>query len=337
MSDRSLRPLAVALALTVSLAPAGCGARGPVSAPGGGPLGERSTETPTVTATDTTNPAEPTVFAVIGDYGTDDENERAVAELVASWDPDFIITTGDDYYARAGGRGTARYDESTGAYYGRWLSDISTTGRRQPTGMAEVNAFFPSLGNHDYSDAMPSPETYLAYFTLPGRGFENSSGNERYYDFVQGPIHFFALNSNPDEPHGLGADSKQARWLKRQLAESSSAWNVVYFHHPPYSSDASHGSTEFMRWPFGEWGADVVLAGHAHVYERVERDGVTYFVNGLGGAKRYGFGEPVGGSKLRFNDDWGAQKVTASEAGLRFEFYDIDGDLVDSSSLSPRK
>ena len=74
-----------------------------------------STTAPSVSTTVTTAT---TVFAVIGDYGTDDENEAAVARLVASWRPAYIITTGDDYYTPAGGKGTGQYDESTGAYYG---------------------------------------------------------------------------------------------------------------------------------------------------------------------------------------------------------------------------
>lgn len=271
----------------------------------------------------------PIVFAVIGDYGTDDSHERDVAELVASWDPEFIIATGDDYYADAGGKGTGRYDESTGAYYGKWLKDITTTGKRYPVGSAEENAFFPSLGNHDYSDAKPGPETYLKYFDLPGSGFDNSSGNERYYDFVQGPIHFFVLNSNPEEPDGTSSTSTQAKWLKEQLDASDSPWNIVYDHHPPYSSDSKHGSTGYMRWPYAEWGADVVISGHSHTYERIMRHDIVYFVNGLGGRKRYEFGEWVKGSESRYNSNWGAQRVTATADELEFEFYSISGRLKD--------
>lgn len=272
----------------------------------------------------------PTTFAVIGDYGTDDAHERAVAGMVASWDPAFIIAAGDDYYAQAGGTGAARYDESTGAYYARWLKDITTTGHRAPVGLAAVNAFFPALGNHDYSDAIPSAQTYLRYFTLPGGGFSNTSGNERYYDFVEGPVHFFVLNSNTAEPSGTSKTSAQAAWLKAQLAASTSTWNVVYDHHPPYSSDSKHGSSTYMRWPFARWGADVVISGHAHVYERVEHGGVTYFINGLGGAPRYKFRRtPVSGSARRYGANWGAQRVVATETALEFEFLSVGGRSVD--------
>jgi len=266
----------------------------------------------------------PTTFAVIGDYGTNDKHERAVARLVASWDPAYVVATGDDYYSQAGGKGLGKYRASTGRYYGAWIPGAADT-----TAGAETNAFFPAMGNHDYADATPSPKTYLRYFDLPGEGFASTSDNERYYDFVNGPVHFFVLNSNPQEPDGTRRTSKQARWLKTRLASSDSAFNVVVDHHPPYSSDVSHGSTRFMQWPFAEWGADVVLSGHAHTYERIERDGIVYFVNGLGGAKRYRFGKPVKGSRKRFAKDWGAQKVTVAEDALDFEFYDVDGELVD--------
>lgn len=267
----------------------------------------------------------------------DDGNEAAVARLVTSWAPAYIITTGDDYYSPAGGAGTGKYDESTGAYYGAWLKDITTTGKRLPVGPAQVNAFFPSLGNHDYGAATPGPQTYLTYFDLPGAGFANSSGYERYYDFVEGPIHFFVLNSNGAEPDGTSSTSRQAVWLKAGLAASTSTWNVVYEHHPPFSSDLFHGSTPSMQWPFAAWGADAVLSGHAHAYERIERDGIVYFVNGLGGAPRYLFGLPLADSRVRYNADWGAQKVTVTEDALVFEFWSASGELIDSYKLPARR
>jgi len=295
------------------------------------PGSSAQTSTPKVSAV----PTPPTVFAVIGDYGTNDKHERKVAKLVKSWVPLFVVALGDDYYKRAGGKGTAKYDRSTGKYYGTWLKDIHTTGENLPKGKAKVNAFFPALGNHDYVDATPAPRTYLRYFTLPGKGFRNTSGNERYYDFVQGPVHFFVLNSNPDEPDGTSSASRQARWLKKQLADSTSPWNIVYDHHPPYSSDDTHGSTDYMQWPFAKWGADVVMSGHAHTYERIRRKGVVYFVNGLGGAPRYQFStDRVTGSKKRYRADWGAQRVSATDKQLEFSFYNSEGKLKDRYTLS---
>lgn len=321
--------LGASLALVAMLLSAGV-ACAPRSAPGrGGP--DEATSTPT---SPTPAPQPRMMFAVIGDYGSGDAHERAVADLVASWSPEFVVALGDDYYATAGGAGTERYDASTGTFYCPWLKDVPAEGPRCSRGTAARNAFFPALGNHDYSDARPSPDTYLAYFTLPGTGFTSTSGNERYYDFIEGSVHFFVLNSNPDEPDGITPDSAQGRWLQDGLAQSGSRFNVIVDHHPPYSSDQVHGSTSFMQWPFAEWGADAVLSGHAHDYERIVREPLVYFVNGLGGAQRYAFGKPVVGSASRFQANWGAQKVTVQGDTMLFEFYEVGGLLIDSYEVT---
>lgn len=325
---------ALLASLGCTASPGGVGAAPIATSPGTSLTSTAAPATPPATSSAAATASAVTTFAVIGDYGTDDSHERAVAQLVASWNPAFVIAAGDDYYSQAGGTGTGRYDESTGAYYGRWLKDITTTGHRLSSGEAAVNAFFPALGNHDYSDALPAPRTYLTYFRLPGAGFANSSGNERYYEFVEGPVHFFVLNSNTDEPDGTSSGSKQAKWLRSALAASTSVWNVVYDHHPPYSSDSTHGSTTSMRWPFSAWGADVVISGHAHTYERVMRDGIVYFVNGLGGAQRYGFGGAISGSVSRYDANWGAQVATAGETTLTFEFHSVTGTLIDRYVLT---
>ncbi|MCE1175485.1 MAG: metallophosphoesterase [Propionibacteriales bacterium] len=316
-----------AVFLAASLVFSGCAAAAPAM-PSVAPSSAPSS------ATSTTPDEVPLRFAVIGDYGMGDSHAAAVATLVATWKPSFIIATGDDYYNPAGGSGSAKYDRSTGAFYCAWLAEVTTSGKNCPQGKAKTNAFFPALGNHDYSDATPGPATYLSYFTLPGLSFANSSGNERYYDFVQGPVHFFVLNSNSQEPDGISATSVQARWLKAQLAASTSPWNVVYDHHPPYSSDSTHGSSPTMRWPYANWGADVVLSGHSHTYERIQTGGVTYFVNGLGGAGRYGFGAPIPGSKARYDKNWGAQEATATSTTLTFTFRDLTGKTIDSVTLT---
>ena len=76
-------------------------------------------------------------------------------------------------------------------------------------------------------------------------------------------------------------------------------------HYPPYSS-GTHGSTDWARWSYAAWGADVVLAGHDHTYERLDVNGLTYIVNGLGGMGRYDFVDILDGSLVRYNADYGA-------------------------------
>ncbi len=289
------------------------------------------TDTPTATPSPTTNP-KPTRtptrvlipvliatspvsgtvrFAVIGDYGLASQPEQDVADLVKSWNPDFVITTGDNNYPRGA---AATIDQNIGQYYHEFIhpytGDYGTD--------ATSNRFFPSLGNHDWMTAGAAP--YLDYFTLPG--------NERYYDFVWGPVHLFALDSDSREPDGIASTSAQAAWLRSRLALSTAPWKLVYMHHPPFSSGL-HGSTVAMQWPYRQWGATAVLAGHDHTYERIVKDGFLYFVNGLGGSTRYAFGAPVPGSQVRYNADYGAMLVEASQDAIVFQFISRAGVVVD--------
>jgi len=252
------------------------------------------------------------VFAVIGDFGLDGTDEGRVAALVKSWNPDFILTVGDNNYPTGA---QATIDANIGKYYAEFIYPY--TGAY--TNTATTNRFFPSLGNHDWYTTNAQP--YLDYFTLPN--------NERYYDFVWGPAHFFALDSDTHEPDGVTSSSAQAQWLQTRLLGSSSCWNVVYFHHAPYSS-GPHGNSAWMQWNFGAWGADVVLAGHDHTYERIVLDGFPYFVNGAGGAALYTFGTPIAGSVVRYNAKHGAMRVTATPTTLTYEFIDVDGTTVDT-------
>jgi len=275
-----------------------------------------NTPEPSITPTDTPIPSNTPIprtmiFAVIGDYGADNDFEHDVANLVLSWQPDFIITTGDNNYPY-GGYDTI--DAAIGKYFHSYIYPYTGSyGEGAP-----VNRFFPSLGNHDLLTDDGKP--YFDYFNLPG--------NERYYDFTWGPAHFFALNDIESEPDGVGVSSIQAAWLQSRLTASTSTWNIVYMHYPPYSS-GPHGSIDWARWPYREWGADVVLAGHDHIYERLEEQGLTYFVDGMGGNGIYDIVNIVDGSQVRYNGDYGALRVEVSETSILFQFFNRSNVLVD--------
>jgi hypothetical protein len=147
-------------------------------------------------------------------------------------------------------------------------------------------------------------------------------------------VQFFAIDSDSNEPDGTSSTSKQATWLKNQLAASSAPWKLVYMHHPPYSSGAKHGSTPRMQWPYQSWGASAVLAGHDHEYERIVINGFPYFVDGLGGAGIYAFNTPIAGSEVRYNADNGALLVDATDTDITFQFFSVKGVSVDLFQLS---
>jgi len=259
----------------------------------------------------------PVLFAVIGDFGQAGRHAFAVAEMIDSWHVDFIVTTGDNNYPDGE---ASTMDENIGQYYHRYIGDYKGQYNRG----SETNRFFPSLGNHDWS--LDNIDPYLDYFTLPG--------NERYYDVAFSPAHIFILDIDPHEPDGVGVSSDQAAWLKDALAASEDTWNIVVMHHPPYSSGL-HGPSDWAQWPYKEWGADVVLAGHDHTYERLEVDGLLYLVNGLGGhAARYDFYNILPQSQLRYNANWGAQRVQVTSQWITFEFINILGEVIETVTLN---
>jgi hypothetical protein len=88
-----------------------------------------------------------------------------------------------------------------------------------------------------------------------------------------------------------------------------------------------------MRWPFASWGADAVISGHDHTYERIFADGIVYFVNGLGGHSIYKFNTPVTGSQVRYNGDYGAMRVDASDTAITFEFISLSGNIIDAYTI----
>lgn len=287
-----------------------------------------SIPTPTPTPTPTLAPNNETVrFAVIGDYGRNNTNEARVATLVGGWNPDFVITTGDNNYPDGE---AATIDANVGQYYSQFIGNYQGAyGPGSPT-----NRFWPSLGNHDWHTITCTGSSctgaHFDYFTLPH--------NERYYDVDLGLVHLFAIDSDSGEPDGRDQNSIQAAWLQQQLTASSACYNLVYFHHPPYSS-GRHGSSETMQWPFAAWGADAIFSGHEHLYERLDVGGMPYFVNGAGGATLYAF-DNVGNlppevvSVVRYNQDYGAMLVTATTTAITYQFYTADGLLIDDYAVA---
>ena len=258
-------------------------------------------------------PAPPLVFAVISDYGWAGQPEADVATLVKGWSPAFIVTSGDNNQSDDG----SLIDINIGQYY----SDFIYPYTGSYGGGGTENRFFPAMGNHDWNGA--NGASYLDYFSLPG--------NERYYSFVRGRVEFFILDSDDREPDGTTWTSLQAAWLQNGLAASTAPWQIVVLHHAPYSSGLLHGSSITMQqWPFAAWGADAVLAGHDHDYERLTVDGIPYFVNGLGGRSIRGFVDPpLPESQVRYNNNYGAMRVEARPESLVFEFISRSGNVHD--------
>lgn len=272
----------------------------------------------------------PVVMAVIGDYGGGTYGQQQVADLVDTWDVDFITTTGDNVYSADAAVPFQALDKKVGKYYHEYIYPYTGNfGNGSPT---QTNRFFPALGNHDWGDpGVPllncsgnsCSGAWANYFNLPG--------NERYYDVRQGNLHLFVIDDYYKEPDGNKANSVQGRWLQNALAASDAEWKIVVNHFPPYSSA---GSSQRIQWPFAEWGADVLLSGHHHVFERIQKGSMLYFVNGLGGQGKGKISGPaISGSKKRYNAEYGAMRLTADDAQLKIDFVNVKGAVIDSTTM----
>jgi 3',5'-cyclic AMP phosphodiesterase CpdA len=184
----------------------------------------------------------------------------------------------------------------------------------------------PTPGNHDYLTARGRP--YFEYFGA-------SAGPEQrgYYSFDLGAWHILSLNSST----AAGANSAQAKWLREDLAAHPADCVLAYWHVPLFSS-GPHGQDGVMRDIFSilyKAGADVVLNGHDHLYERFApqddrgqpdpRRGIREFIVGTGGAGVYQLGNIAPNSEVRQNTTYGVLKLTLSPGSYDWEFVPMPG------------
>lgn len=241
----------------------------------------------------------PQVIAVVGDFGVGNKNERAVANLVESHHPDFVVTTGDNVYKEG-----KSYDRLVGRYYPQPL--------------------VPATGNHDHLLGISRFDSY----------FGTSSDTRDYVYHAASGVDFFVLDSDA----GLKDSKKrqeQWNWLVSSVGKSTANFKVVVLHHPPYSSSTKHGSTKVFQWAYRSMGVDLVLSGHDHDYERIVRDGLNYVVDGAGGAKLYkckAKSKLVEGS-LGCHKTFGALFIYANKEQLLCVFRTPSGKILDTFTI----
>ena len=184
----------------------------------------------------------------------------------------------------------------------------------------------PSPGNHDYRSAGAAP--YFAYF-----GKNAGPAGLGYYSYDLGDWHIVSLNSNV----AANAGSPQERWLQSDLAANRTRCTAAYWHHPVFSSGV-HGGSPYM-WDIWrvleEFGAEIVISGHDHTYERFAPQdlqgradatrGIRQFVVGTGGAPRYSFRSTAPNSETRNNTAWGVLKLTLHADSYDWAFLPVAG------------
>jgi hypothetical protein len=187
---------------------------------------------------------------------------KAVADAVVSGDccrdrvPDFILHAGDIV------------ESPTSVIWDHWFDSFAEVLRMAP--------FVPVLGNHEKNNS-----SYYKAFELPPGG---GTQGKRWWALHWGDVVIVGLDTNVTRADRIRA---QQAWAEEHLS-GPEPHKFVIFHHPIFSSDAYHGSGysyDVIYHPiFVETGVDIVFNGHAHNYERIEKDGVTYLVLGGGGA-----------------------------------------------------
>src|SRR5262245_18940619 len=245
-------------------------------------------------------------FAVIGDTGTGAQAQYDVGKQMAAFRQkfkyDFVIMVGDNIYG----------SDSAGDFQRKFELPYKAL-------LDGGVKFYASLGNHDN----PTQSAYQ-FFNM---------GRQRFYTFKpQNGVRFFALDSNY-------VDKPELDWIVKEMAASQSEWKIPFFHHPLYSSAATHGSSLDLRRQleplFVKYGVDVVFSDHDHVYERVKpQQGIYYFVSGAGGSLRKGdLRRNTGLTEVGFDQDFHFMLIEIDGRDLYFQAISRTGQTVDSGVI----
>lgn len=245
------------------------------------------------------------VFVGAGDIAECNSNgeDRATAELIQALPSAPVFTLGDNAYPDGTAADYACYQSTWGAFKDRT---------------------HPVPGNHEYHQVGAAP--YFAYF-----GAAAGPAGQGYYSYDLGTWHIIALNSE-------SSVNEQVTWLKADLASHPAPCVLAYWHKPFFTSGVVHAPDPSMR-PFWDAlqaaGAEIVLSGHNHQYERfapqlpdgtASAEGIRQFVVGTGGFHSlYDFvTPPKPNSEVRYQG-FGVLKLTLGATGYSWEFLPVQG------------
>ncbi len=242
-------------------------------------------------------------------------------------------------------------DEQTGRLLDGIAGNVFTAGDNvYPTGTAaqfrdcyaptwgrQLARTRPAPGNHDW--LTPDLAGYRGYF-----GGSAGPDEVSWYSYDLGAWHIVVLDSDCEQVDGCGADSAQGRWLAADLAGTHATCTMAIWHHPRFSS-GEHGNDDAVA-PFWQLlydaGADVVVNGHDHDYERFapqdpaarpdEARGLREFVVGTGGAALRDLRARVANSVVASASVFGVIRFVLRPTGYDWRFLSTTGAFVDSGS-----
>jgi hypothetical protein len=266
---------------------------------------------PTTTGPATSARASAVKVLAVGDIATCEGSDDEQTAAIVSSRPGTVLTLGDTVYDS----GTlTEFQECYAPSWGRYRSRTR-----------------PVAGNHDY--VYRTARGYYQFF-----GSRAGQPDKGWYSFDLGRWHLVALNFNCADVGGCQAGSEQERWLRADLRQHPARCTLAYWHHPRFSSGTKHGSQEQVAdlWQaLYEAGADVVLSGHEHNYERFapldpdgrvdEATGIRQFVAGTGGRSHYPLPSALPGSQVRNDDTFGVLELTLRSASYSWRFIPVRG------------
>lgn len=281
--------------------------------------------------------------------------ELATSDLAISLNPTAVLALGDNVYECGG---LSAFQTSYGPSWGR-LKSIT----------------HPAVGNHEFitggtvngvpatdCDATGKAMGYANYF-----GAAAGSPGHYYYSYDVGTWHLMALDSDCSQEGGCTSGTPQYTWLQNDIKAHTNQCLLAYFHHPLYSRDTSGGTANLAGQPFWQLlyaaGADVVLNGHSHNYQRFtpmnasggvdNSKGILELVTGAGGANhtpfdvtdtaaqfaaKYpsvtpGLNQPI--PLVSNNTDFGVLALTLHSHSFDYKFYSVTaGGFSDASQSS---
>ena len=269
-----------------------------------------STATPIGTAAATTTPSADVTILAAGDISSCGSPGDSLTATELDALQGTVLTLGDNAYES----GTAA--EFSACYDPTWGRAKSRT--------------MPAPGNHEYLTAGASG--YFGYF-----GAVAGDPLKGYYSYDVGTWHLIALNSNCTPAGGCSASSPQEQWLRADLAAHPTACTLAYWHHPRFSSGEHGSDTKYQAlWQaLYDAGADIVLNGHDHDYERFTSqtpagdpdllNGIREFVVGTGGASHYAIGTPISQSEVREGQTFGVLRLTLHATSYDWSFLPVAG------------
>lgn len=215
----------------------------------------------------------------------------------------------------------------------------------EPTWGVFKNITYPTSGNHEYET--PGASGYFDYFNAVGVDSGRAGHRARgWYAFRLGTWLLVALNSNCAQIGGCDAGSPQEQWLRTTLAANPALCTLAFMHHPRFSS-AERGTVAVAPlWKdLQDFGADLILAGHDHIYERFgpltstgvsdAQHGIRSFVLGTGGKNVYGFGQPIPGSEASYGHAFGVLRLVLHPDRYTWQFYAAPGTPFTDSGAAP--